>query len=748
LKLIIAGNHDLELDKTYWDTKTAAAQQTVDDPDDHSRAVEIMTGELARKAGVTYLTEGTYEFTLRSGATFKIYVSPYTPEFYDWSHAYLRNEDRFNLPEDVEKGCSSSSSSSSISVATNPIPGDVDIVMTHGPPRGILDQSAGGNVGCNNLMQAIRRVKPMVHCFGHIHEGSGVEVVDWKVREGKEVAKELGGKRKNEAVHRFFEEDQIENPYREVFEWREGKEWMRGETTLAVNGSIMGGRYKPMNAPWRIRVDLKRATTQAREQEGTGDNTLASRLLGELSVYSTVEKGSRDLDNSGKDLRKHPETCTYQKPDMPYNLRDLDDDIQMVPRRPRGRYNRGRIERYREATYLGYLDTRCTILEDRIRELEDRLEEEETAHWDLAQQLDAEREYNSQLKDDLIVDGAELCRLRDENRDLKDKNKMNPRSLNELLRLKSRITQGQFVVVLIDADGYKFLSQYLQADDERGGKLVSDELFTAVKTHLSIELGETNNCEVFVRAYANLTDLGAACQREQRTDDADLGRFVRGFNSRRPFFDFVDVGPGKERAEQKIRGLLNHYIHSPQCKHVFLALSHDSGYVPFLEPFAGEGPVKDRITLIYGSKVDPAIKRLGFKAILLPSVFSATFGTLTQEETTWRQYKGVDDTRGRQEPGHMWGVQNTEGANQLVTGQEMDGRKIWSVLESDLRKWRRLVGANGTPTEAWKWKSEEGLWGSLELMIPARLRLKAKESVVKPGKWWEEEDIYLKLTET
>ncbi|KAL8767202.1 MAG: hypothetical protein Q9209_006207 [Squamulea sp. 1 TL-2023] len=253
LKLVIAGNHDLELDKTYWDTPIAqrrAANNPVD-PDDHRRAIEIMTGELAQKAGVTYLTEGTYEFTLRSGATFKIYVSPYTPEFWNWSHAYLRNQDRFNLPPDVEKG--------SLSIATNPIPRDVDIVMTHGPPKGILDECAGGHVGCDNLMQAIMRVKPMVHCFGHIHEGSGAEIVDWKAREGKEVTKERQVERKNEAVHRFFEEEQIENPYPEVFEWREGKEWEKRVKTLAVNASIRDGRYKPSNAPWRIRVDLKRA---------------------------------------------------------------------------------------------------------------------------------------------------------------------------------------------------------------------------------------------------------------------------------------------------------------------------------------------------------------------------------------------------------------------------------------------------------------------------------------------------------
>lgn len=152
---------------------------------------------------MTYLVEGTHEFTLASGATFKIYVSPYTPEFGDWAFAYARSEDRFNTPEDIEKG------SNCKSIATKPIPDDMDIVMTHGPPQGILDLCMAGNVGCPHLLRAMKRVRPMMHCFGHVHEGSGIEVVDWKVkekeaaREEKEAMERGGGmRRKNETVHR------------------------------------------------------------------------------------------------------------------------------------------------------------------------------------------------------------------------------------------------------------------------------------------------------------------------------------------------------------------------------------------------------------------------------------------------------------------------------------------------------------------------------------------------------------------
>lgn len=150
----------------------------------------------------------------------------------------------------------------SISLATNPIPEDVDIVMTHGPPRGVLDECAGGNVGCPNLLRAMERVRPMLHCFGHIHEGHGVEIVDWRKRE-RDVAIEEAeesrgiGRRKNESVHRYFEEDQVENPYPGLFLWDAGHGYRKGETTLMVNASVMDGAYKWRNPPWRVRLGLR-----------------------------------------------------------------------------------------------------------------------------------------------------------------------------------------------------------------------------------------------------------------------------------------------------------------------------------------------------------------------------------------------------------------------------------------------------------------------------------------------------------
>src|ERR1017187_3256692 len=55
------------------------------------------------------------------------------------------------------------------------IPSDTDVLVTQGPPYGILDQSPDSDyhAGCQQLLAAVRRVKPMLHIFGHVHAGYG-----------------------------------------------------------------------------------------------------------------------------------------------------------------------------------------------------------------------------------------------------------------------------------------------------------------------------------------------------------------------------------------------------------------------------------------------------------------------------------------------------------------------------------------------------------------------------------------------
>ena len=124
-RLVCAGNHD-----RYFET---APQQ----------ARALLTNAM-------YL-ENT-DLTLDS-VTF--WGSPYTPEFLNWAFMYPRG--------------------SSARRYWDLIPEKLDVLITHGPPFGILDQTAPGeaHLGCEELLDAVTRKKPRVHVFGHIHGGAG-----------------------------------------------------------------------------------------------------------------------------------------------------------------------------------------------------------------------------------------------------------------------------------------------------------------------------------------------------------------------------------------------------------------------------------------------------------------------------------------------------------------------------------------------------------------------------------------------
>jgi hypothetical protein len=237
LKLVIAGNHDLDLDEKYLNSHL---DEEHDDPEGHKKAVETMKSPLAKAARVTYLEEGLNTFTLESGATFTIYTSPYTPEFCDWGFPYERDEDRFNPPHHVAQGIKC--------IVNNPVPDfpGIDIMMTHGPPEDILDGTKNGaNVGCRALMRAVSRARPLLHCFGHIHEAYGAKVITWKDDKTK-----IG----ETAIEKQTKQTPTPNAYPGSSKWplKFGKE------TLMVNAAIMNLKYKPTNAPWVVELDLPR----------------------------------------------------------------------------------------------------------------------------------------------------------------------------------------------------------------------------------------------------------------------------------------------------------------------------------------------------------------------------------------------------------------------------------------------------------------------------------------------------------
>jgi Icc-related predicted phosphoesterase len=114
----------------------------------HAHA-EVMRGFFAPYSDrIVYLEN---EFAELEGI--KFWGSPVQPEFCGWAW----NEER---GEEIRKTWAQ-------------IPNDIDVLVTHGPPMGILDWVGRTHVGCEELRLAIHRAQPKVHVFGHIHGAYG-----------------------------------------------------------------------------------------------------------------------------------------------------------------------------------------------------------------------------------------------------------------------------------------------------------------------------------------------------------------------------------------------------------------------------------------------------------------------------------------------------------------------------------------------------------------------------------------------
>ncbi|KZM20514.1 hydrolase [Ascochyta rabiei] len=166
LKLAIAGNHDISLDRAYY---TSEGGSTADV--DLAQALVSPTPESeATRNNVTFLEEGTHTFTLSSGTRFTIYTSPYTPAHGASAFQYPTDTDRFN------PAAATPSWARNVATATSTIPERVDILMTHGPAKYILDTARDGqSAGCEHLRRAVARVRPRLFCFGHVHGGYGAQ---------------------------------------------------------------------------------------------------------------------------------------------------------------------------------------------------------------------------------------------------------------------------------------------------------------------------------------------------------------------------------------------------------------------------------------------------------------------------------------------------------------------------------------------------------------------------------------------
>jgi Icc-related predicted phosphoesterase len=129
-KIAIGGNHDTSIEKRL-----------------------VTPGDFA-KEGIIYLENNSTEVL-----GLKIWGSPITPEFgIGW--AWNRKREKIYKVWDN-------------------IPDNTDIIVTHGPPKTIMDLSYDTNhklefCGCSNLLKRIFTINPKAVLFGHIHNCNGV----------------------------------------------------------------------------------------------------------------------------------------------------------------------------------------------------------------------------------------------------------------------------------------------------------------------------------------------------------------------------------------------------------------------------------------------------------------------------------------------------------------------------------------------------------------------------------------------
>lgn len=269
LTLVIAGNHDFSLDPVVFKAKVEEANRVNGAPLEadllereyggYGLARKLFTD--AKKDGILLLDEGTHELTLANGTRLKVYASPYTPSSSSsegWGFSYNQSKGHeFDLQADT------------------------DIVITHGPPRGIMDMSADKKrIGCADLFAAVAKSRPRLHCFGHVHGGWGAKDAAWRPtisdkpshfsdidHEKSELVDNLttlGGTRFESEEDKKSRERRLElyraQRYSSAGHLRNDMSLSEVKSTMFVNAALEADgelqRY-----PWIIDIDLPRSET-------------------------------------------------------------------------------------------------------------------------------------------------------------------------------------------------------------------------------------------------------------------------------------------------------------------------------------------------------------------------------------------------------------------------------------------------------------------------------------------------------
>lgn len=140
--VVIAGNHD-----SYFDERSRSLH------DQRNTRRKLDWGK------IIYLQHSSVTLPFPDDRKLKVYGAPQIPKCggKEFAFQYHRGQDAWS----------------------DTIPDDVDVLVTHNPPKWHLDIPENGGLGDEFELKEAWRVKPTLHVFGHIHSGHGTENVWW-----------------------------------------------------------------------------------------------------------------------------------------------------------------------------------------------------------------------------------------------------------------------------------------------------------------------------------------------------------------------------------------------------------------------------------------------------------------------------------------------------------------------------------------------------------------------------------------
>ena len=198
-------------------------------------------------------------------------------------------------------------------------------------------------------------------------------------------------------------------------------------------------------------------------------------------------------------------------------------------------------------------------------------------------------------------------------------------SQGKLAQIKDVRVTNPFALVLIDGDGYIYPENLLRQGTQ-GGETAAHFLRHGLEHWIErdprFQNTDASHWHIKLRIYLNLEGLSWALHNAKLVPDRQtLRQFMTGFTRNQQLFDVIDVGPGKERTDYKIKANFDNEIFNSSCKYVILGCAHDNGYIPMLDSYKNNDRVKKGISILKNEGETQQFKALSpkiFGELILP----------------------------------------------------------------------------------------------------------------------------------